>query len=418
MLSFLTILFVFGWILLTTTSASLLLPNPDAAWDRCKYACTTTYSQDVFQLRIFVLFHLLYTYLILLPCASYLWIIDEILFGDYNAIIIEKPVITISVPRAGTTSFHRTLALDEQFVTPTMLDLVLPFLCLQKLIYALQSTFPAVTQNLESFLKWVNRVTPEVEARHPISLFAPDADDILLGEWHWTSVGAIRTFPVPSHWKKHYQIIMTSTVQRKRSLLLHRRMCQKVIYQRRHFHPSTTRLLLRSHLSPCLQDFQEMYPDATFLGILRDPEDILRSFAGLSKAAVRASTGIDIFQKDTTTQANLSWSTVAVDILADMMYREAELYHSSGWNKQCHYVRFSDFKRDPGQCLDELYGKASLPMSPQMKLAIQRGLGHHETYKTRHAYQNPTLQELGVNRDEFRNLPGVKRYTILLEQQR
>lgn len=410
---------VVGWMLLTTTSASLLLPNSEAAWDRWTFA-TCSHNNDAVRLKLFVLFHLLYTYMILLPCASYLWILDEILYGGYRTIVIERPVITVSAPRAGTTSFHRTLALDEQFVTPIMLELVLPFLCLQKLIYAVHSAFPSSIRNVEAFLKWINRVTPQVEARHPVSLFAPDADDILVSEWHWSSVGAVRTFPLVSHWKKHYQ--MSSTRQRRRSLLLHRRMCQKIMYQRGNMPSSNSqqfqhkRLLLRSHLSPCLDDFQNLFPDATYLSILRDPEDILRSFAGLSKTAVRASTGVDIFQRATTASSNTnpSWSTVAVDILADMMQREADLCHS---NKQSHYVTFGDFQSDPARCLETLYEKANLIMSPQMKVAIQGGLGHHETYKTRHVYQNPSLEELGIDRDVFRELPGVKRYTTLLERQ-
>merc|ERR1711920_398443 len=112
-----------------------------------------------------------------------------------------------------------------------MLELVLPFLCLQKVICAIQSRFPHLVRQLERFLKWINRVTPEVEARHPISLFAPDADDILLGEWHWVSVGAVRSFPVLQYWKKHYQ--MTNPSTRQRSMELHRRMCQKLLYHHR-----------------------------------------------------------------------------------------------------------------------------------------------------------------------------------------
>lgn len=175
------------------------------------------------------------TYLVILPLvASYLWTLDEIMYGSqYRSIPIHKPLLTISVPRAGTTSFHRTLALDvERFATPTMLELVMPFICVHKLVFAIRRYFPTTVMiHLEGFLKYMNHVTKQVEARHPISLFSPDADDILLGEWHWVSVGAVRTFPVKEYWQKHYQMMSNNDHQeRRRSLQLHYRMCQKVLY--------------------------------------------------------------------------------------------------------------------------------------------------------------------------------------------
>ena len=148
------------------------------------YSCYT-YSW-LLQLR--TLCQILLTYLVVLPLASYLWTLDEVLYGrPYRNITIRKPLLTISVPRAGTTSFHRTLALD------TMLELVMPFICVHQLVMAMQRYCPTIViSRLEDFLKYWNYVTVDVEARHPISLLTPDADDILLGEWHWVSVGAVR----------------------------------------------------------------------------------------------------------------------------------------------------------------------------------------------------------------------------------
>lgn len=380
------------------------------------------------------MFHIFSTYAVILPLASFLWSIDEIFFKSYRTIPIVQPLITISVPRGGTTSFHRTLALDDRFVTPSMLELVMPFLCLLKLVYGLQRMAPTVIQLLETFLKRINGVTPDVEARHPISLFAPDADDILLGEWHWISVGAVRTFPVASFWRRHYQMDAHSKLQRKRSLLLHQRMCQKVLYHRgghdddnESNSSSKKRLLLRSHLSPCVPDFQKLYPDATIIGILRDPLDVLRSFAGLSQVAVKAATGVDMLAA--TQSSSSPWPPLFVKILSDMTARESLLYggdsdetgsetfDNNPWTGQCHYITFAEFKKDPVQALETVFAKIQLPLTPQMKKAVHQGLGHHETYKTRHTYTNPTLKDMDIDQNYFLELPGVARYSKLLKQQ-
>ena len=127
-----------GWIFITNTSASLLFPDPHAARDRCVYAVGIASASPLsnLKLRLLILCHTFSTYVIILPLAFYLWIIDEVFFGSYKTIQIRQPLTTISVPRGGTTSFHRTLALDERFVTPSMLELVVPFVCLHKLCTA------------------------------------------------------------------------------------------------------------------------------------------------------------------------------------------------------------------------------------------------------------------------------------------
>jgi len=403
----------FGWILLVFTSASLLLPDSNAAHARLRYALSIHRSSSILnlRLRISIFFHIFSTYLFVLPLAAFLWTIDDIFYGGYINVNICKPLIIISVPRGGTTSFHRTLSLDERFVTPTMLELVVPFLCLHKLVYGLNRVAPKVIQRLELFLKWINGVTPAVEARHPIQLLAPDADDILLGEWHWISVGAVRTFPVADKWLQCYQMDTHTPTQRQRSLQLHQRMCQKILYHRGN---NNTRLLLRSHLSPCIPDFQQMYPDATVVGILRDPVDALQSFAGLSRAAIEAATGVDVLAKK-----DSPWPSLFVHILSDMMSRESLLYgkskdNKSPWTGRCHYVTFSDFKNDPVQALENPFLQTKSPMTMQLKSAVEKGLKHHETYKVRHSYNNPTLEEMNIERNDFLQLPGVIRYGKLL----
>lgn len=425
-----------SWVLLTQTSASLLLPNSEAAKDRLHFALSifTASSWRELWLKLRILSIIAKQYLVVLPSAAYLWTIDEILFGRYRDVVIRMPMITISVPRAGTTSFHRTLALDERFVTPNMLELVMPFLCVHKVIYAVHNASPALIHRLETFLKWINGVTPEVEARHPISLFSPDADDILLGEWHWVSVGACRTFPVANQWRKHYQMDKQPKHQRERSLLLHKRLCQKIMYNRGKNDESW--LLLRSHLSCCVEDFQLMYPDALVVGILRDPVDVLRSFAGLSAMAISSATGFNILEGtyrskklliagkendhgNSKTNFILPWPSAFVDILSDMMGREAGLYGSTNeenWKGRCHYVTFYDFKSDPLKSIRALYGKVKLPMTAQFTKAIQRGLGHHETYNKRHVYQNPKLEDMEIDEDQFRDIREVKQYSRLVQR--
>ena len=40
-----------------------------------------------------------------------------------------------------------------------------------------------------------------------VSLFHPEADDVLIGEWHWSAVGSLRTFPSLNHYIVSIQLI-------------------------------------------------------------------------------------------------------------------------------------------------------------------------------------------------------------------
>ena len=427
-----------GWMILSITSAKLLLPDKGAAKDRLAYALdfkelSTTNDDvaDIIRLKLRIVSHLLTTYLIILPTAAYLWLIDELLFGKYyKQTAITKPVITISVPRAGTTSFHRTLALDkEQFVTPVMLELVLPFLCVQNLLWKMHTLCPNLVNKLEEFLKSVNGVTSEVEARHPIGLFAPDADDILLGEWHWVSVGSIRTFPVSKYWKKHY--LMSNPHTRRRSLELHKIMCQKILYSRGGGGPQHKRLLLRSHLSPCMDEFKQLYPDAIIVGIVRNPAEVLPSFAGLSNAAVEAATGLNMLGEDDQCRRRLAkhllcgkervithpllWSKCFVEILSDMMGNETKAANAGVDHSSKNYVLFQEFKSDPVKSIEALYEQAiGVTMTSTYKMAIQNQVSDHESYKQRHSYSNPTFNEMQIDEQQFLKIPTVQQYQELL----
>merc|ERR1712232_69627 len=160
---------------------------------------------------------------------------------------------------------------------------------------------------------------------------------------------------------------------------------------------TTRRLLLRSHLSPCIADFQRLYPDASLVGILRDPVDVLRSFAGLSTEAVLAATGVDMLADVSSSASASPWPPLFLEILSDMMQKEVDLYGSKqdkkggNWDGRCHYITFPEFKANPVQALEILYEKIDLPMSKQFE-----------------------LEDLRIKKDGYLNLPSVKRYSELV----
>ncbi len=97
-----------------------------------------------------------------------------------------------------------------------------------------------------------------------------------------------------SKWWDNYNFASFDQMERRRILSFHSLVCKKVLYLRGCVGEGARnrRLLLRSHLSCCIDDFKEIYPDASFVGILRDPVDVFRSFAGPTDAVIHSAMGV------------------------------------------------------------------------------------------------------------------------------
>ena len=453
---------IFGWSLLITTNARLLVPRRRSIQDRIQFALFSSPTLTTLKLRILlrIVIHLS----VILPLAAWLWSIDEVFFSSYKSTVIQEPVILISVPRAGTTSLHSTVAKDTNtFVTPTTSEFVLPFLSIQYILQYLHCSFPNTIQRVEHVLKLLNGVTKEVEQRHPVSLFYPDADDVLIGEWQWSAVGSVRTFPSLKHWYAHYDFASFTKKERKHILDFHALVCKKVLYhrgdlneKRRGNAASAKRLLIRSHLSACFDDFQIMYPDASFIGIMRDPIEVLESFAGLSDIVVYNATGYKMLDHQSTatksqyiTNINgsqhdhrfetLSWSNAFVAILSDMMGREARLHcilrkgrnqskpstntmttsmTSPSISLKSGIISFQQFKSNPFDAIKILYqsiGIIDMDVDYVKTFLDKEVQTHHFAYKKKHDYLNPSIKELGIDEDSFLERKGVRDYHELMK---
>ena len=454
--------------MLLSSNANLLIPRVKSIQDRILHSLSLPVT--ALKLRIFLntVIHLT----LILPLAAYLWTIDEVLFSSYKSTLIKEPIIFISVPRAGTTSLHSMLARDSNtLVSPTTSEFVLPFLSIQYILEYLHRTYPNTLQSIEGILKKLNGVTKEVEQRHPVSLFHPEADDVLIGEWHWSAVGSLRTFPSLNHWYDHYDFSSFCEEERARILEFHSLVCKKVFYHRGGKQgEKSKRLLIRSHLSAFFDDFKTMYPDASFIGIMRDPKQVLESFAGLSDTIIYHATGYKMLpffhdKSTTSSKAHLhvkqyessgselkakrkvndnnrtsgrfqqnnpyrketsSWPNAFCAILSDMMGREARLHSvirsrslspDSSSSLKSGVISFQNFKENPLRAVSELYQSIGImKMDQEFVSSVSKhvALNHHSEYKKRHNYLNPSLHELGIEENDFNSLDGVSAYIDLM----
>jgi hypothetical protein len=90
-----------------------------------------------------------------------------------------------------------------------------------------------------------------------------------------------------------------------------------------------------------------------------------------------AACGVGILASSTS-----PWPQLMVQIVSNMMGREAELYGGNSdnndddaetigtWHDRCHYAIFDNFKRYPVASVKQLYQQMHIPMTNNMEVAL------------------------------------------------
>jgi hypothetical protein len=124
---------------------------------------------------------------------------------------------------------------------------------------------------------------------------------------------------------------------------------------------------------------------------MRDPIDVLRSFAGLARAVLLAFMHVDLLGPE-----KAEWTALWRETLADYFRTEARFFGNDDVPNVKALFRFSDFRKDVVGSLREVYGKLGLQMDSDFLAELAKLHEENTSYKERHEYRNPTLEELGL----------------------
>lgn len=211
------------------------------------------------------------------PLFGSAWLLDEVLYGDrLRAVRVEAPLLEISAARSGSTQLARYLESDPQLVAPSMLQCVFPFLWAWRLAARTLGRFVGseqVSERMRSFMP------PAFAERHEGDPFRTDTFEVPFLARQCNHL-ALRLGPevlaedfafgplAPRNqelWERDFVRVFDGIA---RKTLLDAEPGPG---------GARRRLFIKGHFLCAAPFLERLYPDATFLTMIREPAPRLRS---------------------------------------------------------------------------------------------------------------------------------------------
>lgn len=187
-------------------------------------------------------------------------IIEGIIYLFSKKEKVKAPIFIVGHPRSGTTYFHDSLNQVENLVAPRMIDCLYPF--------------------MNKYFKFMlvpilEKVLPETRLmdKMAVSWDSPQEEEFGMELMNgYTSVG----FLFAPHARKmilHKYILLNSSKAKSKWLKAHLKFAQKI----QSIHKGKTLVFKSPSNTAKILEILEIYPDAKFIHIVRNPKDVIPS---------------------------------------------------------------------------------------------------------------------------------------------
>ncbi|CCC42921.1 sulfotransferase family protein [Mycobacterium canetti] len=301
--------------------------------------------------------HFVVLYTVLSALHSYLGLWQKVLFGKRVAktVIVEPPIFIVGHWRTGTTLLHELLVLDERHTGPTSYECLVPH-------HFLLTEWIAP---LAEFLVSKHRVMDNME----LSLRHPQEDEFVLCMLGQPSLYLTIAFPNRPPQDLRYldleQLTSRELAAWKQSLF---RFVQQVYFRRR------KRVILKNppH-SFRIKVLLDLFPQAKFIHIVRDPYVVYPSTVHLRKSLYRKH-GL---QRPTFAGLDEQVLSTYVDL-----YRKLDEGRKLVDPSRFYELRYEDLIADPEEQLRRLYDHLELGGFERYLPRLRRYLADHAEYQT------------------------------------
>lgn len=201
--------------------------------------------------------------------------LDHVLFPGFRRVAIHEPLFVVGVPRSGTTFLHRLLAMDERFTTTALWELLFAPSITQRYFWTFLSRLDRLVGHpLATLLRWTERkLLGGLDGVHKTGLLDPEEDYLGLIPV-WGCFLMVLVVPVPELWRLTYLDRDGSEEQKARLMMAYRRFVQRHLF----FHGQHKQLLSKNpSFTPWLDTLAKAFPDARFIGCLRNPSQSVPS---------------------------------------------------------------------------------------------------------------------------------------------
>lgn len=343
-------------------------------WEGCNFGA---WMRLLLRNRFAVQWRYLYIALIVTfvsSCHSVLRLFQQVLYGRRVARtpIREAPIFIIGHWRTGTTLLHEFLVLDERHSYPTTYE------CMEPNHFLL-------TEGL--FTRWLRFLTP---SHRPMDNMAAGFDRPQEDEFALCMLGQpspYLTVAFPNHPPQFPEYLDLEGLS-PRALLSWKRAFVRFLQQITFRNPK--RLVLKSPPHSCrIKVLLELFPDARFVHIVRDPYVVFPSTVNLWKSLYRAH-GLQ-----RPTFAGLEEHVLTT---FNRLYQRLEEGKQRVDPARFHELRYEDLTRDPVGQMKLLYEKLGLGGFEQYQPRLENYLATVAGYSTNRYELSPEQRDLVTRR--------------------
>lgn len=312
--------------------------------------------------------------------------LDEILFPAYRQQKIESPIFIVGNFRSGTTFLHHLLLSDRDATALKTWEIYFaPSITYRKVFLAVIKVSRLIGSPVRWLVRQINKPIETYMYMHETGIDKIEEDSHIF--YHvWSSYNLFALFPFPELARRYiYYDQKVSREQKERDFGYYREILRRHVYL-----TGGKRYISKNpDFSPAVKTIQEFFPDAKFINIVRDPEEVVPSTINMWAA---------------------HWHTFGSPREAYPL-KETLIEHAKHWYTYPHQqlrslpedryavVDFYEFVHNPKKVIESVYDRFGMQISPRYARILEEETIRSRQYHSDHEY---SMEEMGLDEAFFR----------------
>ena len=300
-------------------------------------------------------------------------VLDWVFFPGLRTTRIETPVIVTGHPGSGTSLMVKLLSRDPRYACMVTWEMIFPSITQKTLVLWATAFDRSYLGGLlaKRVTAWEDRVFATGRKTRAMGLTMPEEDGFLLAA-SFLSAQAGVFFPYPRELDRLFYLDQRTPRQRGRAMRFYQRCVRRHLYLHGGNESGVIFLSKNPAMVGALVSLREIFPDARFVVMMRDPCETIPSLLEGVEHALRLL-GLDGAELehalDLRTQQSLHAYQYPFEALDDLP------------PERCAFVRYEELVESPSATIEALYQQLGLAQSDDFVAALRAEDGRPDAHR-------------------------------------